>query len=56
MASSGTRLLSVLPVKVQASDTLDEPEGGREDAEDAGKDMVSVEDLDHVDQTSRTTT
>ena len=44
-----------LPVEEQAAESLDKPKGGRKDAEDPGKNMLAIEDLDHVDQASRST-
>lgn len=38
-----------LPVEEQAAKALDKPKGGREDAKNTGKDVLAVEDLDHVD-------
>ena len=44
-----------LLVEERATKALHKPKGGREDAKNTGKDVPAIENLDHVDQTSRST-
>jgi hypothetical protein len=44
-----------LPIEEQAAKALDKPKGSREDTKNTGKDVLAVEDLDHVNQAGRST-